>query len=123
MRFLRSIISLAMIAGCFGSGMATEQTKDEIITLPPCIQEYIWIEFTVTKDAPYSDNRRYRLKEVRKDGAVGLIDCGVEGAPAKIILVRPMPTKLKNGDRPPFIVVVAADPQKQSATIRELRQK
>ena len=77
----------------------------------------------MTKEAPFSDNRHYRLKEVRKNGEVELIDCTVAKAETKVVIVKPAPKKLKDGDRPPTIVVIAANHAKQSATIRELRIK
>lgn len=120
MSFCRIIILLVTAAGCFGASPAAEK---EDVALTRFAHEYIWQEFTVTKDEPFSDNHYYCLKGVLKNGDVELIDCAVAEVATKIIVVKPKPAKVKDGERPPTIIVVAADYAKQSATIRELRPK
>lgn len=100
-----------------------KKIRKEDITLPPFAQEYYWQDFAVTKEAPFSDNRHYRLKGVRKNGDVELIDCAVAEVATRTIVVKSKPEELKDGERPPTIVVVASDSEKQSANLRELRVK
>jgi hypothetical protein len=116
------VLLFTVVVGGLGSGLAAEQ-KGEQVQLPPFTEKFQWQAFTVTKDAPFSDNRHYRLKCVRIDLSVELIDCAVDEIATRLIIVRPMPVKLEDGDRPPTMVVVAADFQGQTATIRELRLK
>ena len=114
--------SLALIGGFLGICAAADQKK-EVLILPPFAHTYVWHEFTVSKEAPFSDNRYYRLQGVRKNGEVELIDCAVASLERKIVVVKPAPKKVRDGDRPPTIIVVTSDFKKQSATIRELRIK
>jgi hypothetical protein len=119
MNALRSaLLSVALGLPCVC--LAADEKKAD---LPSFTHQYYWQEFTVSKEAPFSDNRSFRLKEVRKNGEVELIDCAVASIATKIVVVKPVPKKLSDGDRPPTIIVVVADYAKQSATIRELRMK
>jgi len=82
--------------------------------------QYSWHEFTLKKPLLLSDDSHYRLKAVRRNGDVELIDVS-EDSPNKVVVVKPWPKKIKVGDKPPDIIVVTSNYKEQSATIRELR--
>lgn len=100
----------------------TKRKTEEIVQLPPFVDTAYSQVFTVSRAQPLSDDRRYRLKSVRNDGSVELIDCAAAEIATKTIVVSPA-HRVKRGERPQTIVVVAADADKQTATIRELRMK
>ena len=74
----------------------------------------------LSKDAPLSDDGRYRLKKVRENGDVEIL-YSEEPEETELIVVKPMPKYLKIGARPPMIVVEESDYTTQSAKIRALR--
>jgi hypothetical protein len=117
-----SHLAFVALVASFTACYAAEQKKDETIELPPYTHTAYWQDFTVSKDSPMSDDGRYRLKEVRKNGDVELLDWSDPEHPTSFI-VKPKPKKLKAGETVPTIVVLEADAVKQSATISEMRLK
>ena len=100
-----------------------EQKKEEIVTLPPFADTYAWHDFSVSKEKPLSEDGRYRLVSVRKNGDVELIDCAVSEVATKIVVAKPPPKKFKKGEPLPTVVVASSNFQSQVAKCRELRTK
>jgi hypothetical protein len=116
----RTIILLVWIAGCYSVCPAEEQQKkEETIKLQPFTHTAYWQDFALSKDSPLSDDGRYRLKEVRKNGEVELYL--VQERDNATVVVKPKPKKLEKGKPVPLIVVLEADTVKQSAIISEMR--
>jgi hypothetical protein len=116
-----SRIALAAIVGGITACCAAEQKKEEVVELQPYSHTAYWQDFTITKDSPMSDDGRYRLKEVRKNGDVELLRWDDPAHPS--LVVKPKPKKLESAARVPTIVVLDADSTKQSARISEMRLK
>ncbi len=100
-----------------------DQKKEEVITLPPFADTYVWHDFSVSKDKPLSEDGRYRLVRVRKNGDVELIDCAVSEVATKLVVAKPPPKKFKKGEQLPTVVVASSDFKSQVAKCRELRTK
>ena len=74
----------------------------------------------MSKDAPVSEDKRYRLERVAEDGSVELTFFPAPEVAVRMV-VKPMPQRFAPGERFPTIVVVASNPETQTATIEELR--
>jgi len=104
---------------------AAEEAKDkkgEPVKLEPFTHDFYWESFVISKDSPMSPDGRYRFKKVARDGSVKLISAP-SSKESEVIIVKPMPKRFEQGERPPTIVVGESDFEKQTATIKELRMK
>jgi hypothetical protein len=112
--FRLKVLSVLSFASCL---CPAAESKGDTIELR---HTYYWEEFTLTKEAPVATDESYRLTAVRKNGEVELIRYPTSEHP-ELVIAKPMPKRMKTGERPPTIVVERFDFAKQSATIRELR--
>jgi hypothetical protein len=94
-----------------------------VIDLPKIEHTYHWVEFSVSEEKPYSDDRRYKLLKVYKNGNVDLIDCAVADIGTHIVSVKTETKDPVRTDKPQTIYVVDFDHGNQTATIRQLRMK
>lgn len=118
MNTLRLIAFSALCCWTPLSSAAEPETEISVVIR----HEYYWEEFTVSKESPRTADGRYLLKRVQRNGEVELAYSVFPGQTEDVV-VKPMPKKLKKDARPPTIVVLQFDAEKQSATIRELRMR
>jgi hypothetical protein len=121
MKLSKRLLLLAACSQCLCLG--ADQKDEAVIELPAYEHTYIWQEFTVSKDQPFSDDRCYRLARVKTNGEVELINCAISEIKTEITVVKPKVAKPKADERPQTIFVVSSDFEKQTATIRQLRIK
>lgn len=120
--FSHGVFAIFMLSATWVIAEAGEN-KEDVITLPPFADTYVWHDFSVSKARPFSEDGRYRLVSVRKNGDVELIDCAVSDVGTKIVVAKPLPKKFKKGEPLPTVVVASSNFQSQSAKCRELRAK
>ena len=120
MKLFRLLLTAGLIVPAFCHG--ADRQEGETVTLPEIVHEFYWIEFTLSRASPASADGRYKLKRVHRNGDVELFYSAIPGD-QKLIVVKPMPKRFKDGTEPPSVVVKTFDPATQVVTIRELRMK
>ncbi len=120
MKLLRSFLAAGFILPVFCDG--ADQQRGETVELPEIVHEFYWVEFTLSQAAPESADGRYKLKRVHRNGDVEVFYSATLGD-QKLIVVKPMPKRFKDGTEPPSVVVKTFDPAAQVVTIRELWMK
>ncbi|MCX6951960.1 MAG: alpha/beta hydrolase domain-containing protein, partial [Verrucomicrobia bacterium] len=95
--------------------------RETTVELAPFAHTAVWQAFTLSQNSPLSDDGRYRLKEIRKNGEVELLRWDDPAHPS--LIVKPKAQKLASGAPVPTIVVLEADAANQSARLSELRFK
>src|SRR4051794_31439778 len=108
---------LSVAAGWLSLCSAADAPK-----LEPWIHTYYWDQFAVSPETPTSPDGRYHLKSVSKNGEVELFYSPTLEQ-REVVVVKPMPKRLRKGERSPTIVVKSFDASKQSAILRESKIK
>ncbi|MBL9189070.1 MAG: hypothetical protein JNK23_16415 [Opitutaceae bacterium] len=119
--FLETLLVAGLIASSALTSFAAD-AKEDTYGLEPWVHTAVRHEFCLKKDAPLSDDGKYRLKEVRANGEVELLELSDPKNP-KPVVAKPRSPNLKRGERPPTLWVHDFDAKKQSATLCELRFK
>lgn len=97
------------------------ELKDPLVTMGQYVHTY-WKMHPLSKEAPLSENGRYRLVKVNEDGSVELIFHSSSGE-SQTMVATSKPATVTPGDTRPNVYVTESDPRAQTAVLGELLVK
>lgn len=97
------------------------ELKDALVTMGQYVHTY-WKMHPLSKEAPLSENGRYRLVKVNDDGSVELAYNSSSGE-SQTLVATSKPATVTPGDPRPNVYVAESNPRTQTAVLGELLVK